>query len=131
MSRWIGIALGDVTGIGPEVALKALAQESGSADERFLLIGDEHQAQAVNQRLALGLELKPYNKKASSGRFFVLNPTGVLLPNNLGPGSPEAARAAVTWVCEGAQRCLKGELDALVTAPVNKEAIIRAGMPFV
>ena len=32
---------------------------------------------------------------------------------------------------DGGQRCLRGELDALVTAPVNKEAIIRAGHKFI
>ena len=32
---------------------------------------------------------------------------------------------------EGAERCLRDELDALVTAPVNKEAIVRAGQAFV
>jgi 4-hydroxythreonine-4-phosphate dehydrogenase len=37
----------------------------------------------------------------------------------------------VAWLREGADRCLRGELDALVTAPVNKEAIIRAGVRFV
>ena len=35
--------------------------------------------------------------------------------------------AALAWLADGAQRCLRHELDALVTAPVNKEAIIRAG----
>ena len=42
-------------------------------------------------------------------------------------GAPAAARAAVAWVREGAERCLCRQLDALVTAPVNKEAILRAG----
>jgi len=46
-------------------------------------------------------------------------------------GSPVAARAAIAWLRDGAERCLRGELDALVTAPVNKEAIIRAGHKFV
>jgi 4-hydroxythreonine-4-phosphate dehydrogenase len=46
-------------------------------------------------------------------------------------GSPAAARAAVAWVREGAERCLRGQLDALVTAPVNKEAIVRSGLAFV
>ena len=32
---------------------------------------------------------------------------------------------------EGAERCLRGELDALVTAPVNKQAIVRAGQAFI
>ena len=49
------------------------------------------------------------------------------LPKNLPPGSAEHARAAVAWLQEGAARCLRGAADALVTAPVNKESIIRSG----
>ncbi len=37
----------------------------------------------------------------------------------------------MAWLRAGAQRCLAGELQALVTAPVNKEAIIRSGLAFV
>ncbi len=40
MTGWIGITLGDVTGIGPEVALKAIAAEAHNDDTRYLLIGD-------------------------------------------------------------------------------------------
>jgi 4-phospho-D-threonate 3-dehydrogenase / 4-phospho-D-erythronate 3-dehydrogenase len=36
----------------------------------------------------------------------------------------------VAWLREGAERCLRRELDALVTAPVNKESIVRAGHEF-
>jgi 4-hydroxythreonine-4-phosphate dehydrogenase len=36
----------------------------------------------------------------------------------------------VAWLRAGAERCLRRELDALVTAPVNKESIIRAGHEF-
>jgi 4-hydroxythreonine-4-phosphate dehydrogenase len=49
----------------------------------------------------------------------------------LSPGSPAAARAAVEWLKCAAQKCLQMELDAMVTAPVNKESIVRAGIPFV
>ena len=35
MTGWIGISLGDVTGVGPEVTLKALAAEAGVAFERL------------------------------------------------------------------------------------------------
>src|SRR5206468_4070606 len=52
------------------------------------------------------------------------------LTDPLTEGSAAAARAALAWLTDGAQRCLRGELDALVTAPVNKHAIIRAGQPF-
>jgi 4-hydroxythreonine-4-phosphate dehydrogenase len=53
------------------------------------------------------------------------------LAEKLPQGSAEAARASVEWVREGARRCLAGKIDGLVTAPVNKEAIVRAGISFV
>jgi 4-hydroxythreonine-4-phosphate dehydrogenase len=43
------------------------------------------------------------------------------------PGCFAHARAAVAWLKHGAALCLRGEADALVTAPVNKESIIRSG----
>jgi 4-hydroxythreonine-4-phosphate dehydrogenase len=129
MTGWIGIALGDVTGIGPEVTLKALAIEQSTDDARYLLIGDDGHLQRLNQRLGLNLQIEPYAAKAK-GRVFFHNPVEPL-PKELRAGAPEAARAAVAWLREGAHRCLRRELDALVTAPVNKESIVRAGQPFV
>ena len=42
MTGWIGISLGDATGIGPEVALKAVAAEAAKDDSTYLLVGDEN-----------------------------------------------------------------------------------------
>src|SRR5205823_8826576 len=70
-------------------------------------------------------------KPGKDGRIFVYSPTREGLPKNLPSGAPEAAQAAVRWLRDGAERCLRGELDALVTAPVNKEAIVRSGQAFV
>ena len=130
MTGWIGLALGDVTGIGPEVALKALAAEAATDDTRYLLIGDVPHLRRLNEQLHLRLALEPYARAAEGGRFFVHSPSSETLPETLSPGSPAAALAALTWLRDGAQRCLRRELDALVTAPVNKESIIRAGQPF-
>jgi 4-hydroxythreonine-4-phosphate dehydrogenase len=127
---WIGISLGDVTGIGPEVTLKALALEARTGDNRYLLIGDEGYLRALNERLGLRIPLQPYGRGDESGRVFVHNPIEPL-PPDLVEGSPAAARAAVAWLKEGAERCLRQELNALVTAPVSKETIIRAGQPFI
>jgi 4-hydroxythreonine-4-phosphate dehydrogenase len=49
------------------------------------------------------------------------------VPQKLSAGSELAARAAVEWLKEGARRCLAGDLAGLVTAPVSKESIVRAG----
>jgi 4-hydroxythreonine-4-phosphate dehydrogenase len=130
MPHWIGITLGDVTGIGPEVTLKSIAAEA-SDETRFLLIGDAGHARRINEQLGLGLELQPYDGPQGSGRFCVVNPLNEPLPLNLTAGDPAAANAAVAWLADGAKRCLRQELDALVTAPVNKEAIVRAGHAFI
>ena len=131
MTGWIGISLGDITGIGPEVTLKALALEAPSDDTRYLLIGDRDNARRLNEQLGLKLPLQPYNGRNEPGRFFLCHPLPDVLPSDLLEGSPAAARAAFEWVREGAERCVRRELDALVTAPVNKEAIVRAGKAFV
>jgi 4-hydroxythreonine-4-phosphate dehydrogenase len=131
MTGWIGISLGDITGIGPEVTLKALAVEAKADDTRYLLIGDAEHARRLNEQLGLKLPLQNSGGKDEPGRIFLCHPLPDVLPDGLLEGSPAAARAAVAWVREGAERCLRDELDALVTAPVNKEAIVRAGQAFV
>jgi 4-hydroxythreonine-4-phosphate dehydrogenase len=131
MTGWIGISLGDITGIGSEVALKAIAAEASADDCQYLIIGDEQILARLNQKLSLNLPLQKFSGYSASGRFFVLNPVGESLPENLPVGSPLAAKASVAWLREGGQRCLRGELDAIVTAPVNKQSIIRAGHKFI
>ena len=128
--NFIGISLGDVTGVGPEVALKAVAAEAAADETKYLLIGDENILQRLNDKFSLNLPLKKFSG-GGSGKFFVAAPSAEALPENLPAGSPLAANAAVAALRDGGQRCLRGKLDALVTAPVNKEAIIRAGHKFV
>ena len=128
---FIGISLGDATGIGPEVALKAVANEARRDDAKYLFIGDERLLHRLNQKYGLCLPLEKFSGPGGSGNFFISNPLTEPLPEKLPAGSPPAANAAIATLLDGAQRCLRGELDALVTAPVNKEAIIRAGHKFI
>src|ERR1043165_9657264 len=150
MALLIGISLGDVSGIGPEVTLKALALELPADDARYFLIGDEQHVRALNKQLGLNLDLasvpldtRHLSLTSSSRRVFVANPgsAGVSPASSFSspaagetsalPGSPVAARAAVAWLKEGAQRSLRHELDGLVTAPANKESIVRSVQPFI
>jgi len=129
----IGISIGDVTGIGLEVTLKTLAQEAGADETRYVLIGDSGYITQTNQSLSLNLPIRSgpaQGRQFGDDKFSIVNPCPPLEPD-LVHGSASAARSAVEWVRYGAGRCLAGELHALVTAPVNKEAIVRAGIPFV
>ena len=131
MKNWIGISLGDPTGIGPEVALKAVAAEAQNDATKYLLIGDENNARQLNSSLGLDLPLGKFSSYGAPGKFFITNPLTEPLPEKLPAGSPLAANAAILSLRDGGERCLHGELDALVTAPVNKESIIRAGHKFI
>jgi 4-hydroxythreonine-4-phosphate dehydrogenase len=131
MKNWIGISLGDVTGVGPEVALKAVAAEIGRDDTKYLFIGDAKTLGRLNRTLSLNLPLESFSCCDADGRIFVSQSLAAPLPEYLPAGSEIAANAAVGWLYDGAQRCLRNELDALVTAPVNKESILRAGHKFV
>ena len=130
MSNRIAISIGDVTGIGPEVTLKALATEPDDPRWRYLLIGDLDHLGRLNSQLKLNLPLVVSSASKESDRFVLCSPSSPL-PAALKPGAAEAANAVLDWLREGAERCLREEAAALVTAPVNKEAIIRAGHPFV
>jgi 4-hydroxythreonine-4-phosphate dehydrogenase len=131
MNGWIGITLGDVTGVGPEVTLKALAAEGPADNTRYLLIGDAGYARRISQQLGLNLPLQTFGGWSEPGRFFISNPVTEPLPEQLLEGSPAAARGAVASLKAGAEHCLRHEIDALVTAPVHKANIVRAGHAFI
>ncbi|HEX7859581.1 MAG TPA: 4-hydroxythreonine-4-phosphate dehydrogenase PdxA [Verrucomicrobiae bacterium] len=133
MTGWLGIPLGDPSGIGPEVTLKALAQlERSHPDDRFkyLLLGDVDLLTRLNQSLGTPLHIEPFLSYAGSGKFFHLQ-AGSILPQRIETGSAIAAESAMAALTEGARRSLARNLDGVVTAPVNKESIIKLGRPFV
>jgi 4-hydroxythreonine-4-phosphate dehydrogenase len=126
-SRLVAIALGDVGGIGPEVALKAIAAEVAADASRYLLIGDETLIHNLNAQLALKLQLASEATAQPADRVLVRSLPSRPRPKSLPAGSAEHAFDAIAWLKEGAALCLRGAADALVTAPVNKESIIKSG----
>ncbi|HMP81256.1 MAG TPA: 4-hydroxythreonine-4-phosphate dehydrogenase PdxA [Verrucomicrobiota bacterium] len=131
MTGRIGITLGDITGIGPEVALKAIAAEAETDDVCYHLIGDGTRLRHLNAALGLNLPLQTFHNRNQHGRFFITNPFSEPLPATLPSGAPAAANAAVACLKHAGELCMGGELDAMVTGPVNKESIVRAGHRFI
>ena len=130
MSRWLGITLGDPTGIGPEVTLKALAALPKADDDwQYLVIGDGDLLQRTNEQLGLDLRLNRFESQSTAEKYCFHNP-GPELPGSMPQGSTTAAEAAMAALVDGAERALRKELAGIVTAPVNKEAIIKLGKPF-
>src|SRR4051794_19669788 len=101
MTGWIGVSIGDATGVGPEVTLKTLAAEAGTDETRYFIIGDFDLLAATNKKLGINLPLQPFSSKSQSGRFFVYSTFPEKIPADITPGSPIAANAAMAWLKDG------------------------------
>jgi 4-hydroxythreonine-4-phosphate dehydrogenase len=127
------ITMGDPAGIGAEVALKALRVLGRRSPARFCLLGDRRRWEALDRRFHLGVPLREVERAAEARDL--RNQVGVLDlggPSGAKWGriSPACGAAALKYVVEGAKRALAGEADALVTAPLCKESIHKAGSKF-
>jgi 4-phospho-D-threonate 3-dehydrogenase / 4-phospho-D-erythronate 3-dehydrogenase len=129
----IAITMGDPTGIGPEIIAKALAQPEFSGHCRVLVLGDRGamergiEISGVPLRLELLKEGFPPEEPASGGVY--LRPLSDLSIRDMEFGKPTAAsgEAMFRYICEAARMCLAGEAAGMATAPINKEALNRAG----
>lgn len=126
----IGITAGDVNGIGPEVALKAIHQKGWPENHRLILIG--HYDVLQQQARKLGLACPPrWNPEDGMPRAkaVVWEPEpGTGLKWHPGKVRVDASRAAASWIGTAVTACRQGLLDAMVTAPICKEGFHRAGI---
>jgi 4-phospho-D-threonate 3-dehydrogenase / 4-phospho-D-erythronate 3-dehydrogenase len=118
------ITSGDPGGIGPELVLRALADPGTSGLAEFTAVGSP--ADFERAAAALGLPLPRIHPVHGPGG----GPDGAPGPAPLGRPSAAGGRAAVTAVREAARLVATGDGDALVTAPVSKEALRLAGYPW-
>ncbi len=113
----IAISMGDPAGIGPEVVLQAVPEVLSFC--RPNLIGNLDVLRTVAERLSLPLPDVP-----------IVDPCG--LPGEVVPGQIHAdyGRASYRYVTEAIDRALAGDVAAIVTGPIQKEAWHAAGIPF-
>ncbi|NKB71678.1 MAG: 4-hydroxythreonine-4-phosphate dehydrogenase PdxA [Candidatus Latescibacteria bacterium] len=129
----LGITMGDAAGVGPEVIVKALASPLVWGLCRPLVIGHPDFLRREIASLGLDLEViqiqRPEEGAYQPGTIEVWSPVEVG-PIELGKVDPKAGRAAVKWVQGGVDLALDNRIDGLVTAPLNKEAMNRAGFAY-
>ena len=123
--------MGDAAGVGPEVVLKALAHPEVYAQCRPLVIGDARQLAKANLLLKLALRILP--AKNSDSAIFKSGTVDVidlgLVPEGIpyGKVSAAAGEAAYRYIELAVTLALEGAIDAICTAPINKEALNAAG----
>jgi 4-hydroxythreonine-4-phosphate dehydrogenase len=129
----IGITLGDVNGIGPEVVIKALA------DNRLLSIITPvvyGSAKVISYyKKQLNIEEFNYTQVRNKGQFApksinVINCWDDTLEINPGKVSQQSGKAAFTALKQACDELKEGIIDALVTGPIDKQSIHSEEFPF-
>lgn len=135
----LAITLGDPAGIGPEIIAKAFRDQPEALRGCFVA-GDvasvRRGAQCVQPPdVQVGLPVAEIDTPAQAltappGCIPVLQvvPAQALVP--LGQVSAQAGRIAGDCVTWAARAALRGEVAAIVTAPLHKEALAAAGEPY-
>ena len=118
-----GITMGDSSGIGPEVLLKSF--RNGELKYPVVAFADMDALAYYNERLCYGVTLRKIARAAEHepGPLNVID-LGLLRRDQIKPGTldRESGRAAREYVVAATRAALAGEIAAMVTLPMNKEA---------
>jgi 4-hydroxythreonine-4-phosphate dehydrogenase len=128
----IAIPIGDPSGIGPEVVIKAIAKQEIHQICKPLVIGNQAILQAVLKQLGLNTPIRnvsvpPYTFLRESSVNFIDIKGTESKSHPIGVVSPSAGQASVEWVKLAANLCISGFAEAMATAPINKESVSLAG----
>ena len=127
----LAVTAGEPAGIGPDLCV-ALAQTPLAS--RLVVIGDPRLLDARARRMGLPLRISKVDASGDAGttgagRLAVL-PQALPNPDVLGTPDPANARTLLDGLRIAVEGCLQGRYSGLVTAPLQKSAIMDAGISF-
>lgn len=130
----VAITMGDAAGIGPEVVLKALADESAVIGYQPIIIGDYEFLSQTAKILDIPIDLL----RVTSGHEFPVSESAVIvydlanLDIGVAPGieSGTAGRAAGQYIEAAVGLWREQKVDAISTAPINKKSLSLGGYDF-
>lgn len=135
MTKIIAVTMGDPAGIGPEIIIKSLARGELSGTPA-IVVGCVHTMRRI---LALGITLpaelkiikRPAQAQFSPGVINIIDEP-LRDPDALIPGVVQSQAGDLAFRCikRATELAMAGEVQAIATAPLNKEALHAAGHLF-
>lgn len=137
MTKPLVITMGDPTGVGPEIIVKALLAGELASSRPLLVAGDPGVLRRAAAVFGAECAVSPgeglaTHRLAVAGRPLDVHALSALPAETLAYGRPGAdcGRAMARYVEWGCERCLDGSAAGMVTAPISKSAIRAAGYDF-
>ena len=130
----IGITMGDPAGIGPEVVLKAVAEEEVRAVCRSVIIGDAqllaHNARTLDLQCGYQIVRRDEHLPDEISEPLIFHLDNIQGHVEPGIESGAAGKAAAGYIEAAVELCAAGSIDAIATAPINKRALYLGGYTF-
>ncbi|MCC2611848.1 4-hydroxythreonine-4-phosphate dehydrogenase PdxA [Neorhizobium sp. Rsf11] len=120
----IAITLGDPAGVGPEVIVKALTALPEVERANFTVVGNIEALERANKSCGTSLAFST-TPRAGAIAVDEVEIDGVM--PDIGKVSLVAGDASVRYIRRAVELALAGDVDCIVTAPINKEAMNLAG----
>ncbi|MDQ3378311.1 MAG: 4-hydroxythreonine-4-phosphate dehydrogenase PdxA [Actinomycetota bacterium] len=127
----IAVTMGDPAGVGPEIIAKSFAQTNFHAENRIIVLGDvailERAAKLLDLPLRVNAIQEPEDATFEPGSMDVRAVTDLGEDLPFGKLDARAGDAAFRYVERAIELASAGRVDAIATAPLNKEALHLAG----
>jgi 4-hydroxythreonine-4-phosphate dehydrogenase len=125
----VGISIGDFNGIGPEIIMKSLEDKTITDFFTPVIFGSGKLFTYQKNIFKLNLNFN-YINEASQAQAGKLNMVNLVKENSiveLGTPTEESTKMAIDSLEAATEALLKGEIDVLVTAPINKDEMVKMG----
>ena len=131
----VGLTVGDPAGIGPEIVIKALCDPAVGRLVRPLIFADRVVLERTLELLDVDLGLNPVSTAAegiyAAGVADFVDVGELTEPIPYGVVSAAGGRAAMAYLERAVAAALAGQVVGLATAPLNKESLKAARIPFI
>ena len=130
----VGITIGDPSGIGPEVVLKAVSEAEVRDSCLPVIIGDAqllaHNARTLDLQCGYDIVRRDEDLPPQFNEPIIYHLNNI--HGHIEPGieSGVAGKAAAGYIEAAVELCAAGEIDAIATAPINKRALFLGGYSF-
>ena len=129
------LTMGDPAGIGPEVVLKTLCSKRAQDAARMIVVGFPEPFARDAELLKLDIMIREID--SPRGMVQEKNTLNLIVPDKIfkvplhySVVDKQCGRAAALCIVRSAELALGGEVDAVVTAPINKESLHTAGYDY-
>jgi 4-hydroxythreonine-4-phosphate dehydrogenase len=131
----IGVTLGDPAGIGPEIIIKAMTNHPLLKEANIIVFGDRvvlEQASDITGKHIDIVEISSLQDAHFKEPVLHLVPGRILRePVAFGLVDGLYGKAAYTYITMAIEWAMRGDIDGIATAPLQKEALRKGGCPYI